>query len=100
MVSKYSRVLSRSCQQLRAAWVAPQQAQSGSESCKTHEHISVYQIQNSPNIEGQGPVSRIYIPEKRVAQLYPQALGSLFLTSYDSLGYGVYIRTYLHTGEE
>jgi hypothetical protein len=30
--------------------------------------------------------------------LYPQALGSLFIASYDSQGYGGSIRTLLHTG--
>jgi hypothetical protein len=33
-----------------------------------------------------------------VAQLYPQALRSLFFASYDSEGYGGGIRTQLHTG--
>jgi hypothetical protein len=33
-----------------------------------------------------------------VAQLYPQALGSLFVASYDSQGYGGGIRSRLHTG--
>jgi hypothetical protein len=33
-----------------------------------------------------GPDPRIYIPRNRVAQLYPQALGSLFVASYDSQG--------------
>jgi hypothetical protein len=33
-----------------------------------------------------------------VAQFYPQALGSLFVASYDSLGYGGGIRPRLHTG--
>jgi hypothetical protein len=32
-----------------------------------------------------------------VAQLYPQTLGSLFVASYDSQGYGGDIRTRLHT---
>jgi hypothetical protein len=42
-----------------------------------------------------GPGSRIYvyIPQE---QLYSQALGSLFFASYDSLGYGIGIRTHLH----
>jgi hypothetical protein len=35
-----------------------------------------------------------------VAQLYPQALGSLFVASYDSHGYGEGIRIALHTGFE
>jgi hypothetical protein len=37
-------------------------------------------------------------PKNRVAQLYPQALGSLFNASYDSQGYGGAIRTRLHAG--
>jgi hypothetical protein len=37
-------------------------------------------------------------PRNRVAQLYPQALGSLFVASYDSQGYGGGIRTRLHAG--
>jgi hypothetical protein len=44
------------------------------------------------------PGPRIYIPRNRVAQLYPHALGSLFVVSYDSQGYGGDIRTCLHTG--
>jgi hypothetical protein len=35
-----------------------------------------------------------------VARLYPQALGSLFNTFYDSQGYGGVIRPRLHTGFE
>jgi hypothetical protein len=34
----------------------------------------------------------------RVAQLYPQALDSLFVASYDSQGYDGSIRPRLHTG--
>jgi hypothetical protein len=37
---------------------------------------------------------------KRVALLYPQALGSLFVASYDSQGYGGGIRLRLHTGQK
>jgi hypothetical protein len=37
-------------------------------------------------------------PRNRVALLYPQALGSLFATSYDWQGYGGGIRTHFHTG--
>jgi hypothetical protein len=53
----------------------------GSESRGTHEHILLSQIRDSPNLEGQIP------PSDRVAQLYPQALGSLYFASYDSQGY-------------
>jgi hypothetical protein len=35
-----------------------------------------------------------------VAQLYPQALGSPFVVSYDSQGYGGGIRTHLHKGND
>jgi hypothetical protein len=35
-----------------------------------------------------GPGSRIYIPRNRVAQLCPLALGSLYVASCDSQGYG------------
>jgi hypothetical protein len=34
-----------------------------------------------------------------VAQLYPQSLGSFFVASYDSQGYGGGIRTRLHMAE-
>jgi hypothetical protein len=47
----------------------------------------------------EGPEPRIYIhhPENG-GQLYPQALGSLFVASYDSHDYGGGIRPRLHTG--
>jgi hypothetical protein len=41
---------------------------------------------DSPNLEGQVPV--FISPGNRVARLYPQALGSLFVASYVSQGYG------------
>jgi hypothetical protein len=45
------------------------------------------QIRDSPNLEGQVPVF-----------ISPQTLGSLFVASYDSQGYGGGIRNRLHTG--
>jgi hypothetical protein len=39
-----------------------------------------------PNLEEQAPV--FIFPKNRMAQLYPQALGSLFFASYDPQGYG------------
>jgi hypothetical protein len=48
-----------------------------------------------PNLEGQVPV--FMSPRNRMAQLYSQALGSLFVASYDSQGYGGGIRPRLHT---
>jgi hypothetical protein len=53
-------------------------------------------IWDSPNLEGQVPV--FISPRNRVAQLYPRALDSLFVASYDSQGYGGGILTRLHTG--
>jgi hypothetical protein len=38
-------------------------------------------------------------PRNRMAQLYSWALGSPFVTSYDSQGYGGGILTHLHTGK-
>jgi hypothetical protein len=49
----------------------------GSESRGNQDHILVSQIRDSPNLEGQVPV--FISPRNRVAQLYPQALGSLFV---------------------
>jgi hypothetical protein len=53
-----------------------------SESHGTHGHILLSQVRDSPNLEGQVPV--FTSPGNRVAQLYPQELSSLFVTSYDS----------------
>jgi hypothetical protein len=50
----------------------------------------------SPNLEGQVPI--FISPRNRVVQLYPRALGSLFVASYDSQSYGGGILTHLHTG--
>jgi hypothetical protein len=46
-----------------------------SDSRGTHDHILLSQIRDSPNLEDQ--VLVFISPRKRVAQLYPQALGSL-----------------------
>jgi hypothetical protein len=55
-----------------------------SESRGTHDHILLSQIRDFPNLEGLVPV--FLTPRNRVAQLYPQALGSLFVASYDLQG--------------
>jgi hypothetical protein len=49
-----------------------------------------------PNLEGQVPV--FISPRNRVTQLYPQALGSLFVAFYYTQGYGGATLTRLHTG--
>jgi hypothetical protein len=66
----------------------------GSESRETHDHILLSQIPDAPSLEGQVPV--FIPPRNRVAQLCPLALGSLFVSSYDSQGYGGGIRIRLH----
>jgi hypothetical protein len=53
-------------------------------------------ISDSLNLEGQALV--FVSPRKRVAQLYPRALRSLFVASYDSQGYGGDILTRRHPG--
>jgi hypothetical protein len=68
----------------------------GSESHGTYGHILLSQVQDSPNLEGQVPI--FITPRKKVAQLYPRALGSLFVASYDSQGYSGVIRIRLHVG--
>jgi hypothetical protein len=68
----------------------------GSKSRRTREHILLPRIRDSPNLEGQVPI--FISPRNRVAQLYCQALDSLFVTSYDSRGYSGGIRTRLHMG--
>jgi hypothetical protein len=63
-----------------------------------HDHIFLSQIRDSANLEGQAP---LFISSRnRVTQLYPQALGSLFVASYDSQGYGGGIRPLLHAETE
>jgi hypothetical protein len=68
-----------------------------SESRVTNDHILLSQIRDSLNLEGQ--VSILISPRNRVAQLYPQPLGSLFVSSYDSQGY-VYNVTYIHIARQ
>jgi hypothetical protein len=67
-----------------------------SKSHRTQDHILLSQIWDSPNLEGQ--VAVFISPRIRVAKLYPQALGSLFVASYDLQGYGGGIWTCLHMG--
>jgi hypothetical protein len=66
-----------------------------SESRGTHDHILLSQIRDTPNLEGQ--VLLFISPRNRVAQRYPQALGSIFVTSCDSHDYVESIRPCLHT---
>jgi hypothetical protein len=53
-------------------------------------------LRRTPNLEDQVPV--FISPRDMVAQLWSQALGSLFVASYNSQGYGEGILTALHAG--
>jgi hypothetical protein len=53
-------------------------------------------IWDSPNLEGKVPI--LISLRNRIAQLYPQALCSLFVASYGPQGFGEGILTRLHTG--
>jgi hypothetical protein len=68
----------------------------GSEFRGTRDHILLSQIWDSSNLEGQVPVFISF--RNSEVQLYPQALGSLFVASYHSQGYGGGVRSRLHTG--
>jgi hypothetical protein len=61
----------------------------------THYHILLSEIWDFRNLEGQLPA--LISPRNRMAQLYPQALGSLSVASYDTQGHGG-IRTRLQAG--
>jgi hypothetical protein len=69
-----------------------------SESRGNHDHNLLSQFRGFPNMEGQVPV--FISPRNRVARLYPQVLGSLFVASYVSQGYGGGTQPRLHTGSE
>jgi hypothetical protein len=69
-----------------------------SESRETQDHILLSKFLRLPQPGGPGPVLTRISPRNRVAQLYPRALGSLSVASYDSQGYGGGILSRLHTG--
>jgi hypothetical protein len=54
----------------------------GSESHGARDHILLSQFLRLRNLEGQVPI--FTSPRNRVTQLYPRALGSLSVASYDS----------------
>jgi hypothetical protein len=64
---------------------------------RIYDHVLLSRLRDSLNLEGQVPV--FTSPWNRVAQLYPQALVSLFVASYDSQDYGGGIRPRLHKGD-
>jgi hypothetical protein len=75
-------------------WALPEQSLLGRSPAELTA-ISYCLIWDSPNLEGRVPVFKS--PRKRVAQIYPRALGSLSVASYDSQGYGGGILSRLHS---
>jgi hypothetical protein len=75
-------------------WALPEQSLLGQSST---ELMAIFYclIWDSLNLEDQAPI--FISPRNRVAQLYPWALGSLFVASYDSQGYGGGILTRLNS---
>jgi hypothetical protein len=80
------------------AAAGPHQLSLGLSPARLMNIVQCIRFKTPPTLRARAPYPVFISLRKRVAQLYPRALGSLFLTSYDSLGYGVYIRTCLHTG--
>jgi hypothetical protein len=75
----------------------------GSKSRRNHDHILLSRLRI---LQPGGPGPVFISPRNRVAQLYPRALGSLSVASYDSQGYGADIlsrfcgmRLYTLTGQ-
>jgi hypothetical protein len=67
----------------------------GSKSHRTHGHILLSHLRLP---QPGGPGSRIYIPQEQCGPAIPQALGSLFVASYNLQGCSGGILTHLHTG--
>jgi hypothetical protein len=60
-----------------------------------------WRYSNPPPHRGPNQEDQVFVfmsPSDRVAQLYPQALGSLFVAFYDTQGYGGGILNRLHKG--
>jgi hypothetical protein len=76
-------------------WALPEQSLLGRSPAEL-KIIFYCLVWDSPNLEGQVPV--FISPRNKVAQLYPRALGSLFVASYDSQGSRGGILTRHHTG--
>jgi hypothetical protein len=73
----------------------------GSWSHGTFGHILLSLVRDFPNLEGQVPV--FISPQETRWPSYtprPQALGFLFVASYDSQGYGGGTRPLVHAGFE
>jgi hypothetical protein len=67
-----------------------------SESRGTHNHILLPHVRFETLSTWRARSLYSYPPRNRVTRLYPQALGPLFVASYDSQVYGGRIRARLH----
>jgi hypothetical protein len=79
-------------------WASPAQSLSGLSLAGLNTLFHCSSFLDSPILEDQVPV--FISLRNRVAQLYPQELGSLFIASYNSQGYGGGILSHLHTRKE
>jgi hypothetical protein len=75
-------------------WSSPEQSFSGPSPERLMTTFCCLRFETH-NLEGQVPL--FISPRNRVTRLYPQTLGSLFVSSYDSQGYGWGIRPHLYT---
>jgi hypothetical protein len=77
-------------------WPTPARSFSGRSSAGLMIVFVCLRLETPSTWRARSPYS--YPPRNRVVWLYPQALGSLFVASRDSQGYGEGIRPRLHTG--
>jgi hypothetical protein len=80
----------------RCCWSSPAQVRSDLSLAGLETIFYCPNSWDSSNLEGQVPI--FISPKNRVVQIYPRALGSLSVASYDSHGYGGGILSLLHTG--
>jgi hypothetical protein len=77
-------------------WPSPAQSFSGSIPAGFMTKFYSLRFETPPTWRARSPV--FISPRNRVAQLYPQPLGSFFVASYDSQGYDGGTRIRLHAG--
>jgi hypothetical protein len=77
---------------------SPVQSFQGPSTCRTGDRILLSQNWYFSNLQSQASASTSMSARNRVVQFYPQALGSLFVSSYDSQCCGGRILTRLHKG--
>jgi hypothetical protein len=76
-------------------WSSTAESSSGPESLGTHDHILLPRIRDSTNLQRQVLVSKSH--RNKVVSLYPWAISTLVVTSYESQGYDIRIRNHQNT---